>query len=48
MFERLLSESSANQAALLEKFSSSTQDQMRVMAEAGNERHNNLEKVFSG
>ncbi len=47
MFERLLSESSANQAALLEKFSSSTQDQMRVMAEAGNERHNNLEKVFS-
>lgn len=47
MFERLLSESSANQAALLEKFSSSTQDQMRVMGEAGNERHNNLEKVFS-
>lgn len=47
MFERLLGESSAAQAALLEKFSSSTQEQMQAMAEAGNERHNNLEKVFS-
>lgn len=47
MFERLLGESSAAQAALLEKFSSSTQAQMQAMTEAGNERHNNLEKVFS-
>lgn len=47
MFERLLGESSASQAALLERFSNSTREQMQTMAEAGNERHNNLEKVFS-
>lgn len=47
LFERLLGESSANQAALLERFSNSTREQMQTMAEAGNERHNNLEKVFS-
>ncbi len=47
MFERLLAGSSASQAALLDKFASSTQAQMQVMAEAGNERHNNLEKVVS-
>lgn len=47
IFERLLGESSASQAALLERFSNSTREQMQTMAEAGNERHNNLEKVFS-
>ena len=47
MFERLLGESSASQAAQLERFANSTREQMQTMAEAGNERHNNLEKVFS-
>lgn len=47
MFERQLGESNASQTALLNQFSTATQAQMQAMAEAGNERHNNLEKVFS-
>lgn len=47
LFERLLSQASSSQTAMLEQFSSSTREQMQAMAEAGNERHSNLEKVFS-
>ncbi|WP_374415353.1 anti-phage ZorAB system protein ZorA [Ectopseudomonas oleovorans] len=47
LFERLLGQASSSQTAMLEQFSSSTREQMQAMAEAGNERHNNLEKVFS-
>lgn len=47
LFERLLGQASASQTAMLEQFSNSTREQMQAMAEAGNERHNNLEKVFS-
>ncbi|HCF7327463.1 TPA: anti-phage defense ZorAB system ZorA [Pseudomonas aeruginosa] len=47
LFERLLGQASSSQTAMLEQFSSSTREQMQVMAEAGNERHSNLEKVFS-
>lgn len=47
LFERLLGQASSSQTAMLEQFSSSTREQMQAMAEAGNERHSNLEKVFS-
>ncbi|AVO56074.1 anti-phage ZorAB system protein ZorA [Ectopseudomonas mendocina] len=47
LFERLLGQASSSQTAMLEQFSSSTRKQMQAMAEAGNERHSNLEKVFS-
>lgn len=47
LFERLLGQASSSQMAMLEQFSSSTREQMQAMAEAGNERHSNLEKVFS-
>lgn len=47
LFERLLGRASSSQTAMLEQFSSSTREQMQAMAEAGNERHSNLEKVFS-
>lgn len=47
LFERLLGQASSSQTAMLEQFSNSTREQMQAMAEAGNERHNNLEKVFS-
>lgn len=47
LFERLLGQASASQTAMLEQFSNSTREQMQAMAEAGNERHSNLEKVFS-
>lgn len=47
LFERLLGQASSSQTAMLEQFSNSTREQMQAMAEAGNERHSNLEKVFS-
>lgn len=47
MFERLLAETRASQAELLEKFAQSTREQMQAMGEASSERHENLEKVFS-
>ncbi|WP_324628334.1 anti-phage ZorAB system protein ZorA [Pseudomonas aeruginosa] len=47
LFERVLGQASSSQTAMLEQFSNSTRQQMQAMAEAGNERHNNLEKVFS-
>lgn len=47
LFERVLGQASSSQTAMLEQFSSSTREQMQAMAEAGNERHSNLEKVFS-
>lgn len=47
MFERLLTDTRTSQAELLEKFSLSTREQMQVMGEASNQRHDNLEKVFS-
>lgn len=47
LFERLLGEAGAGQAALLDKFASASSEQLQALAEAGNERHNNLEKVFS-
>ncbi|MDP9558762.1 UNVERIFIED_ORG: chromosome segregation ATPase [Pseudomonas parafulva] len=47
LFERVLGQASSSQTAMLEQFSHSTREQMQAMAEAGNERHNNLEKVFS-
>ncbi|EIU1653470.1 anti-phage ZorAB system protein ZorA [Pseudomonas aeruginosa] len=47
LFERLLGQANSSQTAMLEQFSSSTREQMQAMAEAGNERHSNLEKVFS-
>ncbi|WP_349568461.1 anti-phage ZorAB system protein ZorA [Azotobacter salinestris] len=47
LFERLLAESRASQAVLLDKLSGSTQTQLQALAEASNEHHNNLEKVFS-
>lgn len=47
MFERLLAETRASQAELLEKFTQSTREQMQAMGEASSERHENLEKVFS-
>ncbi|MBN7116712.1 anti-phage ZorAB system protein ZorA [Ectopseudomonas oleovorans] len=47
LFERVLGQASSSQTAMLEQFSNSTREQMQAMAEAGNERHNNLEKVFS-
>ncbi|RUE46302.1 anti-phage ZorAB system protein ZorA [Pseudomonas aeruginosa] len=46
-FERTLVEAGASQSALLEKFASASSEQLQAMAEAGNERHGNLEKVFS-
>lgn len=47
LFERVLGQASSSQTAMLEQFSHSTREQMQAMAEAGNERHNNLGKVFS-
>ncbi|HBP6668266.1 MULTISPECIES: anti-phage ZorAB system protein ZorA [Pseudomonas] len=47
MFERTLAEAGASQSAMLEKFASASREQLQAMAEAGNERHGNLEKVFS-
>ncbi|WP_386412783.1 anti-phage ZorAB system protein ZorA [Stutzerimonas stutzeri] len=47
MFERQLAESRDSQNQLLGRFAESTQGQLQAMAEAGNERHNSLEKVFS-
>ncbi|MGQ9951333.1 anti-phage ZorAB system protein ZorA [Pseudomonas aeruginosa] len=47
LFERLLGESRESQGALLNRFAEATQGQLQALAEAGNERHNNLEKVFS-
>lgn len=47
LFERAQSEASQRQQALLEQVASTTREQMQAMAEAGNERHANLEKVFS-
>lgn len=47
LFERVLGQASSSQTAMLEQFSNSTREQMQAMAEAGNERHSNLEKVFS-
>ncbi|HIE0415517.1 TPA: anti-phage ZorAB system protein ZorA, partial [Pseudomonas aeruginosa] len=47
LFERTLVEAGASQSALLEKFASASSEQLQAMAEAGNERHGNLEKVFS-
>lgn len=47
LFERAQSEASLRQQALLEQVASTTREQMQAMAEAGNERHANLEKVFS-
>ncbi|MBN6790556.1 anti-phage defense ZorAB system ZorA [Pseudomonas fulva] len=47
LFERVLGQASSSQTAMLDQFSHSTREQMQAMAEAGNERHNNLEKVFS-
>lgn len=47
LFERAQVEAGARQQALLEQLASSTREQMQSMAEAGNERHSNLEKVFS-
>lgn len=47
LFERVLGQASSSQTAMLEQFSHSTREQTQAMAEAGNERHNNLEKVFS-
>ena len=47
LFERQLAESRESQNQLFGRFAESTQNQLQAMAEAGNERHNNLEKVFS-
>ncbi|MCY1356040.1 hypothetical protein D9M69_424790 [compost metagenome] len=47
LFERMLVEAGASQAELLDKFANSSREQLQAMAEAGNERHNNLENVFS-
>ena len=47
LFERAQAEAGARQQELLEQLASSTREQMQSMAEAGNERHSNLEKVFS-
>jgi hypothetical protein len=47
LLERSLAEASERQQGLLEQVANSTREQMQTMAEAGNERHNNLEKVFS-
>ncbi|WPP45881.1 anti-phage ZorAB system protein ZorA [Pseudomonas sp. AN-1] len=47
LFERLLTDTRASQAELLEKFTQSTREQMQAMGEASNERHTNLERVFS-
>lgn len=47
LFERLLGESRDSQSQLLGRFAEATQSQLQALAEAGNERHNNLEKVFS-
>lgn len=47
LFERVLGQASSSQTAMLEQFSHSTREQTQAMAEAGNERHDNLEKVFS-
>lgn len=47
LFERAQTEASQRQQALLEQVASTTREQMQSMAEAGNERHANLEKVFS-
>lgn len=47
LFERVLGQASSSQTAMLEQFSHSTREQMQAMAEAGDERHNNLGKVFS-
>lgn len=47
LFERAQAEASQRQQALLEQVANSTREQMHSMAEAGNERHANLEKVFS-
>lgn len=47
LFERLLGESRDSQDQLLGRFAEATQGQLQALAEAGNERHNNLEKVFS-
>ena len=46
-FARTQAEADQRQQALLEQVANSTREQMQSMAEAGNERHNNLEKVFS-
>lgn len=47
LFESAQADASARQQVLLEQVASSTREQMQSMAEAGNERHSNLEKVFS-
>ncbi|MBV2134001.1 anti-phage defense ZorAB system ZorA [Pseudomonas sp. MAP12] len=47
MFERLLVETRTSQADLLERFAASTREQMQTMGEASNQRHDNLDKVFS-
>ena len=47
LFERLLGESRDSQSQLLGRFAEATQSQLQAMADAGNERHSNLEKVFS-
>lgn len=47
LFERLLGESRDSQSQLLGRFAEATQSQLQAIADAGNERHNNLEKVFS-
>ncbi len=47
LFERQLGETRVSQASLLDKFAAASGEQLQALAEAGNERHNNLEKVFS-
>lgn len=47
LFERTLAVAGESQSALLEKFAGASREQLQAMAEAGNERHSNLEAVFS-
>lgn len=47
LFERTLAKAGESQSALLEKFAGASREQLQAMAEAGNERHSNLEAVFS-
>jgi hypothetical protein len=47
LLERTLAEASSSHSALLETFASASSGQLQAMAESGNERQNNLEKVFS-
>ncbi|EUB73632.1 hypothetical protein PMI27_003375 [Pseudomonas sp. GM41(2012)] len=47
MVERLLAEASASQSALLDRVTNSSREQLQALSEAGNQRHDNLEKMFS-